>query len=67
MVPCPGIWGHCWDQDMSQLTAWTFTAQSLHGSIGEFATAHLLVLPQQPSAPAGLQHQICLWAAWKGQ
>lgn len=34
---------------MSQLTAWTFTAQSLRGSMEEFATAHLLVFPQQPS------------------
>lgn len=35
---------------MSQLTAWMLTAQSLHGSMGEFATAHLLVFPQQPLA-----------------
>ena len=49
-MPYPGLWGHCWDQDMSQLTARTPTAQSLHDSMGEFATAHLLVFPQQPPA-----------------
>lgn len=31
---------------MSHLTAWTFTAQSLRGSMGQFATAHLVVFPQ---------------------